>query len=181
MIATISKDVPKIAAGAIPLLFNKIAHRSSTSGTTASQKLSSSDSFDWAIHPGGIAILRSAQKVMNLGDDHIQSSLNVYKSNGNSSSATVLIVLDKLRGMHKGQEDVIVTSFGPGITVEMALMRRRQFPDLPHHSTPAKFETRYSWRSLHPRLLRAYARLVAGRTKSRKLQNLRPLVQQSKV
>lgn len=180
MIATIGKDVPKTAVGAIPLLFNKLYHTTVRSKTEAGNQPDPS-LFDWAIHPGGAAILRGAQKAMSLTDDHIGASLDVYKSRGNSSSATVLIVLDKLRGMRNGREHVVATSFGPGITAEMILMRRHQFPDLALYSNPAKRETRHPWLSIHPRLRRACARLFARHANGKETQKLRPLIQQSNV
>lgn len=80
--------------------------------------------FDWALHPGGEAIIEGAKDIMNLTNDQLRASLEIYRTRGNSSSPTVLIVLDKLRHMGKGRDDVVATSFGPGLAVEMALMRR---------------------------------------------------------
>jgi 3-oxoacyl-[acyl-carrier-protein] synthase III len=86
--------------------------------------------FDWAIHPGGAAILRGAQQLLDLTDDHIRASLKVYRSHGNSSSPTVLIVLDELRRMGKGRDNVVATSFGPGLTIEMCMMKRCRSPEV---------------------------------------------------
>ncbi len=80
--------------------------------------------FDWALHPGGAAILEGAQKGLELTDDHLRASQVIYKTRGNSSSPTVLIVLDMLRNMGKGRENVVATAFGPGVSIEMAMFQR---------------------------------------------------------
>lgn len=116
MIATITKDVPVATVGAIGSMFDQIC-----SPTGASLDPTT---FDWALHPGGASILEGAQKKMNLAEDHIRASLEVYQKFGNSSSPTVLIVLDKLRYMGRGRDDVVATSFGPGLVVEMFRLRR---------------------------------------------------------
>jgi type III polyketide synthase len=116
MIAAITKQVPKATIGAIESIFNKICD------STHAPK--DAKSFDWAIHPGGLAILKGAQQKMGLTDDHIRASLRVYQGFGNSSSPTVLIVLNMLRKMGTGRDGVIATSFGPGLLIEMILMQR---------------------------------------------------------
>ena len=124
MIATITKEVPKATVGAIGSMFNQICNPADAplDPTTC----------DWAVHPGGAAILQGAQQAMNLTDNHIRASLDVYQKYGNSSSPTVLIVLDKLRKMGKGRDDVVATSFGPGLMIEMFRMRRcRDVESLP--------------------------------------------------
>lgn len=116
MIATITKEVPKATVGAISSMLDQICN---TAGTSLDPSI-----FDWAVHPGGLAILKGAQQAMNLTDDHIRASLDVYTKFGNSSSPTVLVVLDRLRKMGTGRDDVVATSFGPGLTIEMFRMRR---------------------------------------------------------
>ncbi|KAJ4984864.1 chalcone synthase [Stagonosporopsis vannaccii] len=116
MIATITKEVPKATVGAISNMFDQICN-------SAGEPLDPT-TCDWALHPGGITILKGAQQAMSLTDDHIRASLDVYQKYGNSSSPTVLIVLDKMRRMGKGREDVVATSFGPGLMIEMFRMRR---------------------------------------------------------
>jgi type III polyketide synthase len=116
MIATITKEVPKAIVGAISSMFNQVCNPTSAPLDPTT--------FDWAVHPGGLSILQGAQQAMNLTDDHIRASLDVYTKYGNSSSPTVLIVLDKLRRMGQGRDDVVATSFGPGLMIEMFRMRR---------------------------------------------------------
>jgi fungal type III polyketide synthase len=85
--------------------------------------------FDWALHPGGEAIIEGAKETLNLSDEQLRASWEIYRSRGNSSSPTVLIVLDHLRRMGKGRDDVVATSFGPGLGIEMALLRRCRQPE----------------------------------------------------
>ncbi|KAJ8111401.1 hypothetical protein OPT61_g5999 [Boeremia exigua] len=116
MIATIKKEVPKATVGAIGHMFDRVCN----SGGIPLDPTT----FDWALHPGGFAILKGAQQRLGLTDDHIRASLDVYQNYGNSSSPTVLIVLDKLRRMDRGRDDVVATSFGPGLMIEMFRLRR---------------------------------------------------------
>lgn len=84
--------------------------------------------FDWALHPGGLAILEGAQQSMKLSKDQLQASHEVYKTHGNSSSPTVLIVLDKLRKTGEGRDNVVAIAFGPGLAIEMAMFKRCRKP-----------------------------------------------------
>ncbi|KAF1933239.1 thiolase-like protein [Didymella exigua CBS 183.55] len=116
MIATITKEVPKATVGAISSMFDEVCNPTGASLDPAA--------FDWAIHPGGLAILKGAQQAMSLTDDHIRASLDIYTKFGNSSSPTVLVVLDKLRKMGTGRDDIVAASFGPGLMIEMFRLRR---------------------------------------------------------
>lgn len=80
--------------------------------------------FDWALHPGGIAIIEGVKSSMGLAKEHLLATHEVYRTRGNSSSPTVLIVLDMLRSMGDGREHVVATSFGPGLSIEMAMLKR---------------------------------------------------------
>lgn len=81
--------------------------------------------FDWALHPGGRAIIDGVAEILQLSDDQLRASREIYRRCGNSSSATVLIVLDRLRSQSK-KAHVVAASFGPGLAIEMALLRRCQ-------------------------------------------------------
>jgi type III polyketide synthase len=80
--------------------------------------------FDWALHPGGNAIIEGVGTSMSLSNEHLRATSEIYRTRGNSSSPTVLIVLDMLRKMDKGREHVVAASFGPGLSIEMAMLRR---------------------------------------------------------
>lgn len=85
--------------------------------------------FDWALHPGGSSIITGVEQAMNLTSDHLRASYETYMNYGNSSSATIISVLDRLRKIDGGRENVIACAFGPGIALEMMVLRRRKIPD----------------------------------------------------
>lgn len=81
----------------------------------------------WAVHPGGRSILDRVQRELQLSDDQLQPSREVLRTYGNMSSATVLFVLRAiLYGAESAaRERVCAMAFGPGLTVETALLTRR--------------------------------------------------------
>ncbi len=83
------------------------------------------DVHGWAIHPGGRRIVEVVGDVLELADEHLQASYDVLRQVGNCSSATVLLVLDRLldlRPIHAGG-NVVAMAFGPGLTLYTALLR----------------------------------------------------------
>lgn len=80
--------------------------------------------FDWALHPGGSAIIEGVRSSMSLAQEHLRATHEIYRTRGNSSSPTVLAVLDMLRLMGSGREHVVAASFGPGLSIEMAMLKR---------------------------------------------------------
>lgn len=62
---------------------------------------------------------------MNLTQDHLRASYEIYVNYGNSSSATIMAVMDKLRSLGEGRENVVACAFGPGIALEMMILQRR--------------------------------------------------------
>ncbi|MGB9036865.1 MAG: type III polyketide synthase [Paeniglutamicibacter sp.] len=81
----------------------------------------------WGIHPGGRAILDRVQKRLELRDEQLMPARRVLNDYGNMSSATVMFVLKDImdenlsRDAASGQR-VCSMAFGPGLTVETALM-----------------------------------------------------------
>ncbi|KAB5583078.1 chalcone and stilbene synthase domain-containing protein [Coniochaeta sp. 2T2.1] len=88
--------------------------------------------FDWAMHPGGATILTGAEKALEISAEHMRASYDTYINHGNSSSATIFSVLDRLRGKEmdalapggRVKDYVVGCAFGPGITVEMCMLKR---------------------------------------------------------
>ncbi|KAK0707434.1 thiolase-like protein [Lasiosphaeris hirsuta] len=88
--------------------------------------------FDWAMHPGGATILTGAEKAMAITPEHMRASYDTYINHGNSSSATVFSVLDRLRSKEmdalapagRVRDYIVGCAFGPGITVEMCMLKR---------------------------------------------------------
>lgn len=77
----------------------------------------------WAIHPGGKKILEMFKKKLPLAEDDLRYSNEVLNEYGNMSSPTVLFVLEKILQDHpKTGETVFSVGFGPGLTIDSALL-----------------------------------------------------------
>jgi alkylresorcinol/alkylpyrone synthase len=97
-------------------------------GTTA-------DEIDgWAVHPGGRSILDRVESQVGLSEAQMAPSRRVLREYGNMSSATVLFILrEHLEGAGgadgvpapPASRRVCAMAFGPGLTVESALLTRR--------------------------------------------------------
>jgi predicted naringenin-chalcone synthase len=79
----------------------------------------------WAIHPGGRSILDKVQARLGLSVEQLCPAREVLRDYGNMSSATVMFVLQQIMDS-PGEvgERVCAMAFGPGLTVESALMTR---------------------------------------------------------
>jgi predicted naringenin-chalcone synthase len=79
----------------------------------------------WAIHPGGRSILDKVQARLGLSVEQLCPAREVLRDYGNMSSATVMFVLQQIMDA-PGEvgERVCAMAFGPGLTVESALMTR---------------------------------------------------------
>lgn len=80
----------------------------------------------WAVHPGGRSILDKVQHALSLSDAQLEPSRSTLAEHGNMSSATVLFVLQRLlRAGTTAPQRVCAMAFGPGLTVESALLTLR--------------------------------------------------------
>ena len=96
-----------------------------TDALLAPHALSVADVDHWIIHPGGPSILQAVQAKLELSDEQMVPSWKVLREHGNCSSATVLLILDDLMRSgraNKGQW-LVMMAFGPGLTIEMCLLR----------------------------------------------------------
>lgn len=139
----LSPRVPKLAQEAVSPTFSSLL---ASLPTLPATHRAAAD-FDWALHPGGATILSGVEQAMGITPEHMRASYDTYINHGNSSSATVLSVLDRLRckdmdalaptygvaGSRSGSdaaskagpnEYVVGAAFGPGINVEMCMLRR---------------------------------------------------------
>ncbi|KAL2135095.1 hypothetical protein VTI74DRAFT_9805 [Chaetomium olivicolor] len=124
----LSPRVPQLTQSVVTLTFSSLL----SSLPPLPQTYTQPADFDWAMHPGGATILTGAEKELGITPEHMRASYDTYINHGNSSSATILSVLDRLRqkdmdGMAPGgkvKEYVVGCAFGPGITVEMCMLRR---------------------------------------------------------
>jgi type III polyketide synthase len=128
--ATLSPHLPAITAGAVPALFAQMLAVASSSPSIAHDldpKMKPS-AFDWFIHPGGPAILSALSADLDLADpseDPTQTapSWQIFRERGNASSASIGAVVERGRTLG-GRPLVVGVAFGPGVSVEMTLLRR---------------------------------------------------------
>lgn len=85
----------------------------------------------WAVHPGGRSVLDRVEGGLGLPADALAASRDVLRSHGNMSSATILFILQRLMTAAvpgAPAASVAALAFGPGLTVESALLTRRSAP-----------------------------------------------------
>jgi predicted naringenin-chalcone synthase len=79
------------------------------------------DVAGWAVHPGGPRIIETVEDVLELPGDALDASRAVLAEHGNCSSATVLLVLQRLLPV---DGHVVLLAFGPGLTLYALLLRQ---------------------------------------------------------
>jgi predicted naringenin-chalcone synthase len=91
----------------------------------AAHGLTVADVDGWAVHPGGRRILDVVQHRLELGADALEHSYGVLRDHGNCSSATVLLVLERMReaGVVEPGRHLVALAFGPGLTLYATLLR----------------------------------------------------------
>lgn len=120
--------VPKLTAASIGPAFNDLK----ASLPQLPPDYQKAADFDWAMHPGGATILSGAERAMDITPEHQRASYDTYINHGNSSSATIFSVMDRLRSKDmdamapdgRVRDYVVGCAFGPGITVEMCMLKR---------------------------------------------------------
>lgn len=75
----------------------------------------------WAVHPGGPRILQACVEALELPPEAIDASRAILAEYGNMSSPTILFILDHLRRQNAPGPWVLL-AFGPGLTIEAALV-----------------------------------------------------------
>ena len=124
----LSPRVPGLAQGSVPPAFKALL----SSIPELPAEYQEPKNFDWALHPGGATILTGVEKAMGISSEHMRASYDTYMKHGNSSSATIISVLDRMRskdmdGMAPGgkvKDFVVGCAFGPGIAVEVCMLKR---------------------------------------------------------
>ncbi|RKQ36825.1 type III polyketide synthase [Kocuria tytonis] len=80
------------------------------------------DIGQWAVHPGGRSILDKVESRLGLAAEQMAPSRAVLSEVGNMSSATILFVLERL--LSAGMPGTVAAmAFGPGLSIESALLR----------------------------------------------------------
>lgn len=94
----------------------------------AGHGLAVEDVAAWAVHPGGPAILEVIAERVGLEQAALAESRSVLRDFGNCSSATVMLVLDRIRRERDllDGDPVVLMAFGPGLTLYAALLRHRR-------------------------------------------------------
>lgn len=75
----------------------------------------------WAVHPGGPRILAATSEALGLESDGLQHSEGVLADYGNMSSPTVFFIMKRIREA-QGRGPTVMLGFGPGLTIEAALL-----------------------------------------------------------
>lgn len=89
--------------------------------------LAGGDIRSWAVHPGGPRVLASVRDALGLDDAALSASRDVLAAHGNMSSATILFILERM--LPDGAGPCVALAFGPGLTAEVALLRRAAYRD----------------------------------------------------
>lgn len=78
----------------------------------------------WAVHPGGRSVLDRVETGLALEPTALDASRGVLRDHGNMSSATILFILRRLLADPEVSGRIAALAFGPGLTVESALLRK---------------------------------------------------------
>ncbi len=112
----LSSSIPEFIGKNVNYIFKEISK---------SFKLDNTLDLKWAIHPGGKKILDEFCKAMNFSSSDIAESYQILQQHGNMSSVTILFVLEEMLKNVEAGSQIIAMGFGPGISVETALMKTR--------------------------------------------------------
>lgn len=158
----LSPRVPTLAAGVLEPTFAELMRDVPDMGPNYREAAD----FDWAMHPGGATILTGAERAMAITPEHMRASYTTYINHGNSSSATIFSVMDKLRSKDmdnlapggQAKEFVVGCAFGPGITVEMCMLKRNMDatglqtpPETDSEGSRSETEDVSDWASIDPK------------------------------
>jgi predicted naringenin-chalcone synthase len=82
------------------------------------------DVRNWAFHPGGRKIVESGAEALDLTEDQLATAFEVLRDYGNMSSATIFFVLQRELARAEAGSPMVALGFGPGLTVEGAVLER---------------------------------------------------------
>jgi alkylresorcinol/alkylpyrone synthase len=84
-----------------------------------------SDIASWIIHTGGPKVLEAVEDSLELAPDALKHSWECLRQVGNLSSASVLVVLQKVLAQHRGKPGTysVLAAMGPGFCSELLLLR----------------------------------------------------------
>ena len=113
---TLSPLLPLSIARVVPAFVERLL---------APRHLQVSDVQHWGIHPGGPKIVELVAKALLLDGKHVESSLGVLSDHGNCSSATILLILERIVKVERPRPGSfgVLLGFGPGLSLEGLLLR----------------------------------------------------------
>jgi predicted naringenin-chalcone synthase len=76
----------------------------------------------WAVHPGGARILTAVETALDFDTNVLSVSRDVLAEHGNMSSATMLFILQQFAKIGR-PKPWLMLGFGPGLEIEVALIR----------------------------------------------------------
>jgi predicted naringenin-chalcone synthase len=79
---------------------------------------------NFAIHPGGIQILKKVEEVFGIVPDQNRHAHAVLKKFGNMSSATILFIISSMMDDATLDGNILAMGFGPGLTLETLLIHK---------------------------------------------------------
>ncbi|KAF3325177.1 stilbene synthase [Carex littledalei] len=95
------------------------------------------NSLFWIVHPGGQKILDGIETELKLEKEKLLPSRHVLAEFGNMASGSVIFVMDEMRKRSRkegkattgeGAEFGVLLGFGPGLTIETAVLRALTIP-----------------------------------------------------
>jgi prepilin-type processing-associated H-X9-DG protein len=112
----LSSYVPEILRSGIQGLMNGLMSRTG---------LSQDQINHFAVHPGGKKILDVVAEALTISPERLSSGYQVLHDYGNMSSPTIVFVLKAMLDgkMIQKEDSIMAMAFGPGLTMESALIK----------------------------------------------------------
>ncbi|PWW53035.1 type III polyketide synthase [Actinokineospora spheciospongiae] len=122
---TVRDDAFRMTLSPYVPLFLSEAVRPFTERLLAKAGLTPDEVEHWAVHPGGPKIIDFVGERLSLTPEQLQPSLDVLADYGNCSSPTVLLILHRILTESRPAPGsyAVLMAFGPGLTMESALVR----------------------------------------------------------
>lgn len=113
---SLSPQLPSTIAHAVPGFVERLL---------APWQMRPGDVAHWGIHPGGPKIVELVARALLLPAGRADSSLGVLADHGNCSSATILLILERMLKVERPRPGSfgVLLGFGPGLTLEGLLLR----------------------------------------------------------
>jgi predicted naringenin-chalcone synthase len=115
---TLSREIPfRIKQGLRPFL-DALAAQAGYSGRALC------DNALFAVHPGGPRILDQIKRELQLKEEQMTDSIELFRRYGNMSSATLPHIWERMLS-HPSDAPIVSLAFGPGLSIAGALLEQR--------------------------------------------------------